>query len=442
MGRRNSSKKSASMMLDSEDDDSMSSTSAKSDIMSVSGNNNNFGDEVEVEVEKDDMLDQALEALYEKRGATREKALAAIIDAFNSNMQYDFVDKKFATLLHQCLNSIKKGSSKEIALAAHVIGLLALTVGSGDNAHEIFEQSILQISQALKFPTDAAKVTSLMECLAIVTFIGGNETEETDQAMQIMWQVIHPKLGPNVVAVKPSAAVIASVVSAWSFLLTSLDGRSCNPKAWQGSLSYLSTLLDKDDRAVRIAAGEALAVIFEIGSLEKFAADPKSSNEGGHVSMHHIHGMKEKIRNQVKDLSVEAGGKGSAKKDLNNQRNLFKEILEFIEDGYSPETTIKIGGDSMTTSTWTELIQLNFLKHFLGGGFVKHMQDNSFLQDVLGFTPKKALASGLHMSNIEKKLYKSPNSVASKARTQHLNKQRLISQGKNVGHFAIDADLE
>ncbi|KAL9667968.1 hypothetical protein QQ045_002338 [Rhodiola kirilowii] len=86
--------------------------------------------------------------------------------------------------------------------------------------------------------------------------------------------------------------------------------------------------------------------------------------------------------------------------------------------------------------------QLNFLKHFLGGGFVKHMQDNSFLQDVLGFTPKKALASGLHMSTIEKKLYKSPNSAASKARTQHLNKQRLISQGKNAGHFAIDADLE
>ncbi|CAL5343245.1 unnamed protein product [Camellia sinensis] len=33
----------------------------------------------------------------------------------------------FATLLHECLNLIKKGSAKEIALAAHAIGLLALT---------------------------------------------------------------------------------------------------------------------------------------------------------------------------------------------------------------------------------------------------------------------------------------------------------------------------
>lgn len=29
---------------------------------------------------------------------------------------------RFATLLHQCLNSIKKGSAKEVALASHAIG--------------------------------------------------------------------------------------------------------------------------------------------------------------------------------------------------------------------------------------------------------------------------------------------------------------------------------
>ena len=30
---------------------------------------------------------------------------------------------RFATLLHQCLNSFKKGSAKEMRLASHVIGL-------------------------------------------------------------------------------------------------------------------------------------------------------------------------------------------------------------------------------------------------------------------------------------------------------------------------------
>ena len=38
----------------------------------------------------------------------------------------------------------------------------------------------------------------LVECLAIVTFVGATKTEETERSMQIMWQLLHPKLGSNV----------------------------------------------------------------------------------------------------------------------------------------------------------------------------------------------------------------------------------------------------
>ena len=45
--------------------------------------------------------------------------------------------------------------------------------------------------------------------------------------------------------------------------------------------------------------------------------------------------------------------------------------------------------------------QLNFLKHFLGGGFIKHMQENEFLHDVFSFTPKK-IGGHSTMTNEEK----------------------------------------
>ncbi|XVF36407.1 hypothetical protein REPUB_Repub19eG0056000 [Reevesia pubescens] len=444
MGKRKTQRKNA-VMLDSDDDNSSvsSSSTMRSDRMSVSGTE-------EVELNKDGLLDEAVDALYEKRGSTREKALEVIIEAFNSNLQHQFLEKKFATLLHPCLNSFKKGSSKEIALASHTIGLLALTVGPGDNAREIVEESITPLSQAFKSGSESSKIASLLECLAIITFVGMNDPEETEKSMQIMWQLVHPKLGSNVIALKPSASVITAVVSTWSFLLTTMDGWRLSPKLWQESITYLSSLLDKDDRSVRIAAGEALALIFEMGSLEKFAAEAKGSSDGsvseGNKSKEgfsHIQGLKGKILNQVRDLSVEAGGKGSAKKDLNNQRNLFKDVLEFLEDGYSPETSVKIGGDSLQTSTWSQLIQLNFLRRFLGGGFTKHMQDNEFLQDALGFNPKrKNLLGSEHISNSEKRMYKSPNSVVNKARTQLLNKQRMLSEGRNIGHFAVNVGDE
>ncbi|KAL7127566.1 hypothetical protein ABFS83_14G261300 [Erythranthe nasuta] len=440
MGRKSSQKKNAAM-LDSDDTASLSSSTSSMPLDHMA----DFGAD-EVVVNDDTLLDQYLDALFEKRGATREKALASIIEAFNGHLQHSFAEKKFATLLHQCLNSVKKGSAKEVTLAAHAIGLLSLTVGPGDKALEILEESFVPISEALRIHPETSKTSSLLQCLAVITFVGGEEPEETEKSMQIVWQVAHPKLGPNVAAAKPSPALTAMGVTAWSFLLTSIEGRALNSKSWQESMSYFSTLLEKDDRSLRIAAGEALALIFEMGSLEKFCGDSKVSSvpsvdEGNdsRKSMH-IHGLKNKILNQVRALSIEAGGKGTGKKDLNNQRNTFQDILQLIEDGYPPQTSTKIGGDYLYTDTWQDLIRLNFLKHFLGGGFDKHIQENQFLLDLFGFAPKKKLLSGAErrMTSHEKRMYKSPNSAANKARTQSLNKQRMLSQDKNVGQFSVD----
>lgn len=95
------------------------------------------------------------------------------------------------------------------------------------------------------------------------------------------------------------------------------------------SVSFFSTLLDKDDRSIRIAAGEALALIFEIGSLEKFCGESKEWND--YRKTMYIHGLRTKVTNQMKDLSTEAGGRGCNKKDLINQRNTFRDIVDFLE---------------------------------------------------------------------------------------------------------------
>lgn len=78
---------------------------------------------------------------------------------------------------------------------------------------------------------------------------------------------------------------------------------------------------------MRIAAGEALAVIFEIGDFERFSGEDKDTKDG-YV---HLKGLRSKVQNQVRDLASEAGGKGTAKKDLNNQRNLFRDLSDFLE---------------------------------------------------------------------------------------------------------------
>jgi len=82
---------------------------------------------------------------------------------------------------------------------------------------------------------------------------------------------------------------------------------------------------------VRIAAGEALAVIFEVGDFERFAGEGGDSSDCAREGYLHLKGLKGKVLKQVRDLASEAGGKGAAKKDLNNQRNLFRDLLDFLE---------------------------------------------------------------------------------------------------------------
>ena len=74
-----------------------------------------------------------------------------------------------------------------------------------------------------------------------------------------------------------------------------------------------------------------------MGNLEKFCGEAKASSDSSDHEKNdsrnfaHIQGLRAKILNQVRNLSAEAGGRGSTKKDLNSQRNSFRDILDYLE---------------------------------------------------------------------------------------------------------------
>lgn len=99
---------------------------------------------------------------------------------------------------------------------------------------------------------------------------------------------------------------------------------------------FLSTLLDAEDRAVRMAAGEAIAACFEIGILNVYSNDESDTDhldtgDSKRRDFLYMQSMKAKIADQANNLSMEAGGKGTDKKNLNDQRDLFQKIWDFIK---------------------------------------------------------------------------------------------------------------
>ncbi|XP_011625218.1 uncharacterized protein LOC18439088 isoform X1 [Amborella trichopoda] len=412
-----------SKLFDSDDDSLSTSSSTLSDRTLVHENDDIHDEEFQ--------LEDYVDALYEKRPSTREKGLKGLVDAFSSDFEVVFAENKHVTLVHLFINSIKRGSSSEAALASHALGLLAITIGAGYRAHKILEEAMPHLSQALKGGCESGKRSAVLDCLAILTFVGGND-EDTEKSMELMWHLIHPKSAPQAVSSnKLPPNLVAFAISAWAFLLTTIPSWKADSKFLLVSASVMSSLLDKDDRSVRIAAGEALALIDE---LQRLIPDENESPEKAQYE-NLLYG---KILNQVEDLSIEAGGKGSSKKDLNNQRSSFRDILASLETGDGPEALVKLKhGDVLKFITWTQLIQLNFLKHFLGKGFLTHMQENDLLQEIFDFTPRRDKQQSLTVR--EKRMFRSPNSAISKARTQLLKKKRSMAQDQNTGHFAATA---
>ncbi|KAK8949304.1 hypothetical protein KSP39_PZI005071 [Platanthera zijinensis] len=420
MGKRKQKKVGADQ-FDSSDADSVSSTSTAFYDLTLS-------QEPEIVDSQEFALEKYLDALYEKRGSTREKALMGLVSAFEGHMLDHFIESRCNTLLHQYLNSIKRGSAREICLATRALGFLAITAGNGESTHEIMEDSLPPLSRTLVSGSDAVR-TSVLDCLAIVTFVGSNNWEETESTMKIIWEIIHPKsLSKAGTITKPSSAVLVGALSTWSFLLTTLTGWRVDLEMWIEMISFLCNLLEKGDRAVRIAAGEAIAVIFEIvmaGKLSSITSDLESTEGIPSKPKYFIYllSWKEKIISLVSELSMEAGGKGIDKKCLNAQRDTFQKVWDYLKEGEHPVTSLKLSKKQgmLTTSTWTELIQLNFLKHFLGGGFLKHAQDNELLHSIFDLTPDAE--NGLSTS--QKRVFRT---CEDKERSQTLKKDRQMAQ--------------
>ncbi|KAK6945981.1 Interferon-related developmental regulator, N-terminal [Dillenia turbinata] len=346
---------------------------------------------------KTKQLDLYLKQLFEKRESTREDALCSIVEGFTNKLQHQFAEKNFATMLDRCLKSVKLGSAKEIGLACHAIGLLVLTNRNESNAREAYEESLPVLSESLK---SNPELVNILQCLAIVTFVGAQNAIETETSMLVLWQYISESSDSKSTSESKNLA-LAMAISAWSFLLSTLDAWDISCKHWKSTISQFFDLLDADE-VVGAFASQALLLIVHKGCLAKFTTDSSDN-----------------VLNEVKIFSAEHGN---------------------------------------STKTSCQMIQLKFFKHFLGAGFSIHMKENQCFRDIFNFEPKKAqltdndfckpeiieVSVQLFRPDVKRevchqRLFKSPNSIYKKGKTQLLNKLRLQSQERNFGDgYAAD----
>eukprot|EP00271_Cylindrocystis_brebissonii_P013019 TRINITY_DN32563_c0_g1_i1.p1 TRINITY_DN32563_c0_g1~~TRINITY_DN32563_c0_g1_i1.p1 ORF type:complete len:441 (+),score=103.92 TRINITY_DN32563_c0_g1_i1:621-1943(+) len=435
--RKKSKQRIAAAALDGSDEDTTSTASTAS-------YEHGDGRDAEDVTDEESVMEGHIDSLYEKRASTREAGLKGLINSLTSRVQSEFVEEKYETLTHLFVGVVKKGGTGEVVLAARALGLLGLTLGASDGASHVLEEAAQPLARVAKSASSgAAARVGAIESLALLTFMSA-DSEETEETMDALWQLCSQR---SKSAGKSEAEVRAAALTSWSLLL-SAESQGVAGQDAERDLGCLEAALRDGDSGVKRAAAEAVALLHESGQLPSRGAsseedavglDATNGADGEEAGEEEENGGAAVVE-QLRALTLQAGRKRQTKQGR-SQKASMRQMLSSIEDGgsYSPSSIQLLHGDKLQITSLAQAVQVNAFRKFLAEGFQRHLQDNPLLHQVFEYQPRTSKAVGFR-SNAEKRMYRSPNSVSSKARTQARTYSRAHNHAESLGHYGMHGD--
>ncbi|XP_038596689.1 interferon-related developmental regulator 2 isoform X3 [Tachyglossus aculeatus] len=349
-----------------------SSTSEVASIVEESPGNDVVDDQAQQE-ELEEKLKECIDNVTDKSTTTRQVALQSLRLAFLSHVLSDLLLDRCLTLADSLEKCLKKGKGEEQSLAASVLTLLCLQLGSEPEGEELFHRLRPLLISILTDPSASLGArNSCATALGMCCFIAAVEVE------------------------------------AWALLLT-ICPSSHIQRILRSQLAQLPQLLSSDNVHLRIVAGETIALLFELGRdlEEDFLYEDTDS-----------------LCSKLRDLATDSN-KYRAKADRRRQRSIIRDVLRFIENGECHEETVKFGMECMYVGSWARRRTYTAFREVLGSGISHHLQNNGLLRDIFSLGPvlvQDAVAIKANkISRFEKHLY---NSAAFKARTKARNRVR------------------
>ncbi|CAB3359475.1 Hypothetical predicted protein [Cloeon dipterum] len=358
-------------------------------------------DEAEAEVDEksqeeafEEKLLECVENLSEKSAQTRTLALQSMATALSKKYLPDFVFDRHMTLSEAIRSSLRRGRGAEQEAAAQLAPLLCVCLGACDEAEEVaasLSTTLLQVAaDASANPHARAKCCWSLAVLAFLTELEPSEALASERLLADVFSGSYLKGDghtPNITA--DTAALHAAALSGWTLLAT-VDG--CQNLDAVGQ-DHLIDMLGSGHLDVRVAAGEALAVMHEIKPLE----------------------APEQVCELLAALATDSS-RFRAKKERKAQRSSFREILAYIEEGRAPELKIRFGQECLELGTWALRKHYEAFCQVLGSGLNLHLAQNDLLRQVFRLGDPINAATPTHkVTKLER--------VSSTLLSQHLNEQ-------------------
>lgn len=226
-------------------------------------------------------------------------------------------------------------------------------------------------------------------------------------AFRDLWKHAHPNIK-------------TASLRGWTLMLSSLTSMMFASCDFTSDMETLRSLLDSEQSDVQQAAGMAVALLCTLGM-----EGDEEIEETDSLSMSTNANQMETLA-CMKDLS-EARGPRLGKKQRASQKAAFRNLCNFIENGYVRETKIKLQyGDVLTLTSLQKHIQMDYLRSVFGSGFHRHLHENSIMHVVFGYHPRTGFET--KSSTSDKKYTKSPHAWSRKIRNQTRDWERSQKQ--------------
>ncbi|KAF3859553.1 hypothetical protein F7725_021952 [Dissostichus mawsoni] len=327
-----------------------------------------------------------IDSTVDKSAKTRQGALDGLKTAMATRILYEFISERRMTITDSIERCLKKGKGEEQRAAASLACLLCIQLGSGIESEEVFKTLKLIFKNILadgsaNIQARQAVATSLGLC----TLVAEDDILDVHATMECF---------ENLFTRPQTSQLHTNALLSWALLLTICTANQLKD-VLRKHLPKLPRLLESDDVNMRIAAGETIALLFEL------ARDMDAS-----LSL--MTGMScDKLNALATDCN-----KHRAKTDKRKQRSVFRDVLRAVEESDFQPETIRFGTERMIIDSWA----------------------NEFIRDVFELGPPmlvdSATMKAMKISRFERHLH---NSAAFKARTKARSKFR--DKRVDVGEF-------
>ncbi|KAM4748354.1 interferon-related developmental regulator 1 [Rhinophrynus dorsalis] len=402
------------------DDDSsvetMSHCSSISDAVSFAED----GGEVDEEAAQEDFeykMRGFIDLTMDKSAKTRLAALEGLKNGLSSKLLYDFILERRMTLTDIVERCLKKGKSEEQSAAAALACLLCCQLGSGVESEDVFK-TVAPVLRSI-ICDRSASIQARQACatyLGLCCFIATDDVEDLYTTMECM-ENLFTKQYHSEAGVENCSALHIHALLSWSLLLTICHTSEVKKKL-AIHLPKLPRLLSCGDVNMRIAAGETLALLFELAR---------------EVDADFYYEDLEPLTQTLKSLATDCN-KYRAKVDRRKQRSVFRDVLRAVEEGDFQSEMIKFGRERMHIDCWVKRLTYGVFKDLFGSGMQCHLLTNVFLRSVFELGPPllldTATIKAMKVSRDERHMN---NSAAFKARTKARSKLR--DKRADVGEF-------